>query len=723
MAEQSTVFDVLDRPMYATDADGVMATNTYDALNRMLTRGYPDGGVEKFAYSARGLIAYTNELNFTNFYVYDEAGRKTFETNANGQVLRYTNNAAGDLLSLTDGKNQTTRWKYDEYGRTTNKQDQITIEFKYIYDPNNRLTNRWSAAKGTTTYKYDNVGNLTNVVYPVGTTSVKLRYDALNRVTNMVDGIGTTVYTYADGGELFTENGPWANDTVTNSYTYRLRTGLSLQQSAGIWTNAFGYDAAKRLTNVTSPAGIFSYILGGPSSASALAREVLLPNSSYITNTYDGNARLLSTYLETSGNSILDSAVYTNNLANQRVSAGLTNASAGLISYTYDPIGQLKVANSSLAIDKRGYSYDAAWNMATRTNNGALNETFIVNSLNELLSENSTNVYDSYDNNGNLQQRMDSGTNGYQFFFDAEDRLTQADQYYSGAYMGSVVFQYDGLGRLRLRTTYDSTGFMLAQVGYVYDGMRVIQERNGTSTPQVSYTRGTDLSGTLEGAGGIGGLLARSDLYSSGNFTRHNYYHADGNGNITYLETSAQGLAASYRYDPFGNTVAQSGTVADANVYRFSSKEWISLITGYPSGESLYYYGYRFYFPTLQRWLNRDPVGELGFRLVQSLQPGRLSHNANLYKFLRNDPIDNCDPDGLVGMRVERRNCNLLEEEECETQCWPCGGVCFVLDFYWVLPDGEEDFAYSIHGCKCNKPPPGRDQRFKPPQYPCNRCH
>src|SRR5713226_212002 len=41
--------------------------------------------------------------------------------------------------------------------------------------------------------------------------------------------------------------------------------------------------------------------------------------------------------------------------------------------------------------------------------------------------------------------------------------------------------------------------------------MRVIQERTGTNnTPAVSYTRGLDLSGTLEGAGGIGGLLARS---------------------------------------------------------------------------------------------------------------------------------------------------------------------------------------------------------------------
>jgi hypothetical protein len=44
-----------------------------------------------------------------------------------------------------------------------------------------------------------------------------LSYDALNRPTNMVDGIGTTVYTYTSGGFLYTEDGPFANDTGKGS--------------------------------------------------------------------------------------------------------------------------------------------------------------------------------------------------------------------------------------------------------------------------------------------------------------------------------------------------------------------------------------------------------------------------------------------------------------------------------------------------------------------------
>jgi len=181
-------------------------------------------------------------------------------------------------------------------------------------------------------------------------------------------------------------------------------------------------------------------------------------------------------------------------------------------------------------------------------------------------------------------------------------------------------FLYDGLQRLRVRKEFTWTGGAWNQIGitsYVFDGRRVIQERDTLNQPTVSYTRGLDLSGTIEGAGGIGGLLMRTDHTSS---SPHTYYHSDGNGNVTALVNSGQALAAKYWYDPFGKTIAQNGPLADANVYRFSSKE-------YHANSGLYGFGRRFYDPNLQRWLNRDPLAEasvqrssLGF-LFQAEQP------------------------------------------------------------------------------------------------------
>jgi len=204
-------------------------------------------------------------------------------------------------------------------------------------------------------------------------------------------------------------------------------------------------------------------------------------------------------------------------------------------------------------------------------------------------------------------------------------------------------FTYDGLGRLRIRRDYYaySSGFYLTNTTlYIYDGNRVIQERNAGDVPTVSYTRGTDLSGSLEGAGGIGGLLARSSGYSSGNWTSHAYYHADGKGNITTLVDGSQAVVASYRYDPYGNMLSKSGTLADANLYRFSSKE-------FHVNSGLYYYLYRFYAPDLQRWLNRDPIGELG--------------GQNLYGFVLNRPTMGYDVYGLIGTPCQAAQIELAE--------------------------------------------------------------
>ncbi len=104
---------------------------------------------------------------------------------------------------------------------------------------------------------------------------------------------------------------------------------------------------------------------------------------------------------------------------------------------------------------------------------------------------------------------------------------------------------------------------------------RVCPERNGGHAPRVTYTRRRDLSGTLTGAGGIGGVLARSHGYSSGTWSSHNFYHTDGNGNLTALANSTGALQASYKYDPYGRWLSGAGSLSVANVLRFSSKPWV----------------------------------------------------------------------------------------------------------------------------------------------------
>jgi RHS repeat-associated protein len=123
----------------------------------------------------------------------------------------------------------------------------------------------------------------------------------------------------------------------------------------------------------------------------------------------------------------------------------------------------------------------------------------------------------------------------------------------------------------------------------------------------------------MQDAGGIGGLLARTDVNGSA------FYHADGNGNITMMIDSSGNQLAKYLYDSFGNTIGMWGTLASVNTYRFSSKE-IDARSG------LYYYGYRYFEPNYQRFLNPDPIEEMG--------------GINLYQFNLNSPENYLDPNG-----------------------------------------------------------------------------
>ena len=61
--------------------------------------------------------------------------------------------------------------------------------------------------------------------------------------------------------------------------------------------------------------------------------------------------------------------------------------------------------------------------------------------------------------------------------------------------------------------------------------------------------------------------------------------------------------------DPFGNMIAQSGTEADDNPFRFSIKS-------YDEETGLSYYGYRYYSAGLGRWLSRDPMEEIQALLI-----------------------------------------------------------------------------------------------------------
>ena len=93
-----------------------------------------------------------------------------------------------------------------------------------------------------------------------------------------------------------------------------------------------------------------------------------------------------------------------------------------------------------------------------------------------------------------------------------------------------LEFTYDYLGRRVQKIVKNNwtgtSGTTVTHLKYVYDGHNLIAELNGSNNTVLStYMWGLDLSGTMWGAGGVGGLLMIKDGTKT-------YFPAyDGNGN------------------------------------------------------------------------------------------------------------------------------------------------------------------------------------------------
>jgi len=143
-----------------------------------------------------------------------------------------------------------------------------------------------------------------------------------------------------------------------------------------------------------------------------------------------------------------------------------------------------------------------------------------------------------------------------------------------------------------------------------------------------TYVWGLDLPETLEGAGGVRGLLWVTLHTGSGPAAGTHFCAYDGNGNIVALSAASDGSATGrYEYGPFGEPIRMTGPAAPLDPFRFSTKRTCNTT-------DLVLYEYRVYKPSIGRWANRDPIEEEG--------------GLNLYAYVGNDPVNEFDPLGLL---------------------------------------------------------------------------
>jgi RHS repeat-associated protein len=381
----------------------------------------------------------------------------------------------------------------------------------------------------------------------------------------------------------------------------------------------YGYDSAGRLATVQDPNRTWTYSF--VANSANLLSGVTSGNFS-VAYIYEPGRNAITSVTNAVGNTTVSAFTYTNNALGQRTArsqSGNAFGSNATESFGYNAKGEvISSTHSGNSTRNTAFDYDGIGNR----NWAAFaegNTTYTANALNQYSEiDPGTPVSPTYDDDGNM---LTDGSDK-NLVWDGENRLVEVRD---GSNDLIATYTYDGQSRRVKKVTTSLAPQGATEEIYIYDGWNRIatySTQNSTFSIQNCMTFGRDLSGTLEGAGGVGGLLSTRDTQLATSYV----FTYDANGNVSELIESSGTVAAHYEYDPFGNVVVATGAYAAANPWRFSTKP-VDAETGYC------YYGYRYYNPLIGRWLNRDPIDEEG--------------GINLLVFVENNPVSLIDPNGL----------------------------------------------------------------------------
>ncbi len=266
------------------------------------------------------------------------------------------------------------------------------------------------------------------------------------------------------------------------------------------------------------------------------------------------------------------------------------------------------------------------------------------------------------------------GYQSYSYSYDANGNRTQAGVSFQLSSQPTSYYDYNAANQMCLSSTvghnncvahggssdlayaYDANGSQLnappadRNGAFTYDAKGFTASiRSGAATTAFAYadidqTERTQVGPTAvsNSALGVAATVAgstradytRTDhggLVSQRLGTGSAYYLFDGLGSVTGLTDASANPVASYRYDPYGNDIATTATVA--NPFRYAGGQ-LDAATG------LTKFGARYYDPTTGRFTQQDPSGQ----------------EANAYAYVGGNPVNRVDPSGLVDVDFRLRH-------------------------------------------------------------------
>jgi RHS repeat-associated protein len=651
-----------------------------------------------------------------------------------GSTTSYSYNNAGEISSITYGGTPTLSsisFTYDRLGRPStvaNGSMTTTLAYNDRGQVVGELYSGGELSGLSVTNNYDALFRCTNAGVWSGSAWLQrtaYTYDRASRLDTLSDGTNSATYAYVANAPLvdsvtFKQSGN-TRMVQKRSWDYLNRlTGITASNASAVALVSHGYtynDANQRTrvdvggTSSTSPTyWLYQYdSLGQITSGKRYWSDGTRVAGQQFEYTFDdiGNRKTAASGGDAAGAN-LRSQNYTANTVNQYTQRtvpgyvdvqGSAHSNATVSLWSADGPSALVTAyrkgdyfrGELFFNNSTGLVYAAITNLGVLANGG--NPDIVTTNTGNALRVQTPEVF-SHDADGNL-----TNDGRWALSWDTENRLLSMTAPAS-APVGArqaMHFGYDYRSRRVSKVVSNWTGSAWSRIlyeRYVYDGWNLLAALNGTNNAVVkTFCWGSDLSGSEQGAGGVGGLVWMTAAGQSCAFPAY-----DGNGDVSALVSADNSaLVAQCEYGPFGELLRATGPLAKLNPFRFSTK--------YHDDETdLLYYGYRYLSTATGRWLSRDPFGEESFivRITKGVSKSleqrlRVAGLKPLYAAVGNNPLSVIDILGLIccgGDEIEKYKQVLLARYNqgaayLRSRNVPSGGKedysCFNINFNVLL--------------------------------------
>ncbi len=659
-ANETTDFDfdpdgTLDRQV---DGNNVVTNFSYDSLKRLLTTtqdASSNNAATLYGYdTADRLTTVTDPNSNTTNYVYDDLGNLRSVTSPDTGLSQYSYDAAGNVLSKTDAKGQLFIYGYDAANRLTVVDAPGTADdLSYTYDSCTNGTGRLCSINANgiiTTYSYDGFGNVTahqgigysydtanrrkTLTYPSGAV-VTYQYDGAGQVTGVTltrgaitEGLASNV-TYLPFGPvkgLTYGNGNVLTQTFDSAYRVTAQTvpgvldlTYPIYDAAGNLRRRddalasptlqdYVYDAYNRLDSATGPFGSRDY------DYDKNGNRTQLDDGAITSYAYEPGSNRLDevgsndVVLDATGNTTTQGPLSFDYTAHHRLKEA-SNTGGVLMTYTYNGLGQRAQKR-----DPSGAGLDFVYGLngqllaETAATGEALVEYVWLNGRPlAMLSHDrdKDGVLDELDNcidrpNGPLQP----------------DRGGFSQRDTDGDGVGNACdpdLNNDGMAN-SMDLGIMASVFFTSDANADFNGDGIVNSQDLGVMAQLFFQP--------PGPSGPNGDASAATPHS---------IHTDHLGTPVAMTDGAGTVVWNASHDPFGSATVNNDPDGDGvtvvNNLRFPG-QYFDTETG------LHYNYFRYYDPSIGRYLTNDPIGLFG--------------GINLFTYVRNNPLRLIDPFGLA---------------------------------------------------------------------------